>query len=266
MSIILIDHWLVQRAQRYLFANSDVLGFTPDQHQIIRPILAQFVFGNSDGRYEPLTAHVLLLKAFMSASWIWANFAALETFHAGLSVLFVAILRLDDPEDWPPLFGSFAEAWTVRRFWGRFWHCIATPTLTRWASFCVKGRRVKPRTALEKTVVAFGVFLLSGLMHAMAAWRTGQRFAGRDVWFFTANFLVIAGEIIVSWLYKRASGGTKLRDSVKTSPFLRAAARALGFVWVFAWFFWTVPRWLYPKTLRMLIKDALIQARRSGIV
>ncbi|KAF6816314.1 hypothetical protein CPLU01_13875 [Colletotrichum plurivorum] len=266
MSIILVDHWVVQRAQQYLLSRSDLLDFTPDQHQTIRPVLAQFVFSDSKGRYEPLTSHVLQLRAFMSVSWIWANFAAVETFQAGLSVLFVVVLHLDDPEDWPPLFGSFAEAWSVRRFWGRFWHRIATPTLTRWALLCVKGRWGKPRTALEKTTVAFGVFILSGVMHATAAWRTGQKFAGRDVWFFSANFLVIAVEIIVSWLYKRVLKGSKLHEAISTSPFLSAATRTLGFIWVFAWFFWAVPRWLYPNTLRMLIKEALIQARSSRFV
>ncbi|KAF6835110.1 hypothetical protein CMUS01_05904 [Colletotrichum musicola] len=262
MSTILVDHGVVQRAQQRLFSHSDLLDFTPDQHRIIRPILAQFVFGDSERRYEPLTSRVLMLRAFMSVSWVWANFAALETFHAGLSVFFV-VLRFDDPEEWPPLFGSVAEAWTVRRFWSRFWHRIATSTLTRWSLFCVKGRWAKPRTALKKTAVAFGVFFLSGVMHATAAWRTGQKFAGRNVWFFSANFLIIAVEIIASWLYKRALGDTKLHKIIKSSSFLSEVARALGLLWVFTWFFWAVPRWLYPKTLHMLIKEALIQARSS---
>ena len=28
----------------------------------------------------------------------------------------------DRPEEWPPLFGSISEAYTLRRFWGVFWH------------------------------------------------------------------------------------------------------------------------------------------------
>lgn len=264
VAIQLVEKWVVQGVQQHLSASGDLLDFAPDQHQIIRPALAQYVFGDSEEQYEPLTARILLLRAAMSVSWVWANFAALETYHAVLSVLFVAVLRLDDPEDWPPLFGSLAEAWTVRRFWGRFWHRIATPTLSRWASFCVKRGWDKPRTAFEKTAVAAGIFVLSGVMHATAAWRTGQKSEGRDVWFFAANFLVVAVEIIVSGAYKRAVKGTKLHGVIDRSPFLREAAKALGLVWVFAWFFWAAPRWLYPKTMRMLIKEIVIEARRAG--
>ena len=29
-----------------------------------------------------------------------------------------------EPQFWPPVFGSIWDAYTVRRTWGRFWHCI----------------------------------------------------------------------------------------------------------------------------------------------
>ncbi len=31
-------------------------------------------------------------------------------------------LRVTDPEDWPPLFGSILDCYTVANLWGRFWH------------------------------------------------------------------------------------------------------------------------------------------------
>ncbi|KAI2606028.1 uncharacterized protein GGS25DRAFT_499221 [Hypoxylon fragiforme] len=42
---------------------------------------------------------------------------------------------------------------------------------------------------------------------------------------------------------------------------VRIVGRGLGFVWVFAWFFWVTPRWVYAKTLCWSLRQALL---RSG--
>ncbi|KAL0937006.1 toxin biosynthesis protein [Colletotrichum truncatum] len=259
-SIVFVDRWIVQLIRERLFIDGSILDFAPDQHHIIRPLVSQLssvAFDTENLEYNSVTGRQISLRAFMSLSWIWFNFMTLECYHAILAVFFVAVLRLDDPDDWPPLFGSLADAWTIRRFWGRFWHRIATPTFTKWAEIIL---RVKSRTAIGNAAVAFGVFFLSGLMHATAAWRTGQRFADLDIWFFCANFLVVAVEILVSQIYNRVVRRTGLSVHLRPDPWLCVASRTLGFIWVFTWFFWAVPRWIYPKTLRFLIKEALIQS------
>jgi hypothetical protein len=51
--------------------------------------------------------------------WGWAihGYVALAAQNILLSILSVSLGR-SDAEDWPWLFGSFLDAWTVRRFWG----------------------------------------------------------------------------------------------------------------------------------------------------
>jgi len=41
--------------------------------------------------------------------------------QAALAAIFVGC-GLSSPESWPLLFGSFLDAWSIRRFWRRFWH------------------------------------------------------------------------------------------------------------------------------------------------
>lgn len=49
----------------------------------------------------------------------WVNMAGfIAAMYSCLAVLFVGILGLDAPADWPPVFGSVLDAWTVQRFWG----------------------------------------------------------------------------------------------------------------------------------------------------
>ncbi|KAI0386659.1 membrane bound O-acyl transferase family-domain-containing protein [Hypomontagnella monticulosa] len=252
--IILVDRVLVQKIRVHLTASSTLFDFTPDQEPILRRLL-------EDDEDDPISQHQLILRAFMCVSWIWANILILELYHALLSVVFVVILRLDDPEDWPPLFGNPAEAWTVRRFWGKFWHRIASPTFAIWSQL-VSHRilRLKPGSEVDNAIVAFGIFFLSGLTHAIAAWKIGEGDMDRDVLFFCANFVIVGVEILVSNLIKNLVWKTKYEVFLRDHR-VRLAGKMMGYVWVYAWFFWAAPRWLYPKTLRWSLRQALLQSR-----
>ncbi|OTB16651.1 hypothetical protein K445DRAFT_59145 [Daldinia sp. EC12] len=252
--IILIDRIIVRDLCEHISATSTILDFTPDQEPIIRRLLER----DED---DPVSRHQLLLRAFICISWMWPNILVLESYHALLSLLFVVVLRFDGPEDWPPLFGSPLEAWTVRRFWGKFWHRIASPTFHTYAEvFSQYILRLKPESTVEKAIVAFGIFFLSGLLHAVTAWKVGHGEGHRDMLFFCANYFVIGGEILISRLLRNLARKTKYEARLKDSK-MRVAEKALGFVWVFAWFFWSTPRWLYPKILRWSLKQAILQSR-----
>ncbi|KAH0430453.1 signal peptidase I [Colletotrichum camelliae] len=256
VGLLLVVNSFVNEARIYL--KSDLLDFTPDKYPIIRPILSQIIFDCSrdDCTHDPVTQRQILVRTFTVLSWIWSNFLILESYHALLSTTFV-LPGIDNPADWPPLFGSIADAWTVQRFWGRFWHRIATPTLTTWTRIILRIKH-EPQTTFEKATVAFGVFFLSGIMHMTAAWRTGEGYIHLDVVFFCANFFAIAIEIVVSRAWMQVVRRAKLKPRAEARVCL--ASRWFGYLWTFAWFFWMAPRWLYPKTLRWLIKQALTQS------
>ncbi|KAF9872117.1 hypothetical protein CkaCkLH20_10454 [Colletotrichum karsti] len=255
--ILLFDRWVIQRIRASLPA--DMLDFTPDKHALIRPLFYHLLTSctYTSCPHPVLTTHQLQLRAFTVFSWLWSNYALLQKYHAILSVTFV-LLGADDPDHWPPLFGSPADAWTVQGFWGKFWHRIASPTFIGFTRR-VLGMKNDPRTMLEKLAVAFGVFCMSGVMHMAAAWRTGEGFTHLDLFFFCANFFAVVAEVVVMrvifGLMKMAGSGPRVEGR------LRRLGRGLGYVWVFAWFFWATPRWLYPKIMRGLIKKALMEDR-----
>ncbi|KAF4922842.1 Signal peptidase complex catalytic subunit SEC11 [Colletotrichum viniferum] len=255
VGLLLVVNSSVNKAHIYLKA--DLLDFTPDKYPIIRPMISQIIFDCSrdDCIYSPVSHRQIFLRIFTVFSWIWSNFLILESYHALLSTTFV-LLGIDNPADWPPLFGSMNDAWTVQRFWGRFWHRIATPTLTTWTRTILRIKN-EPQSTFEKAAVAFGVFFLSGIMHMTAAWRTGEGYVHLDVMFFCANFFAIAVEIVVSRAWMQVVRRAKLKPGAEAR--LCQATRLFGYLWTFAWFFWMAPRWLYPKTLRWLIKQALTQ-------
>ncbi len=48
------------------------------------------------------------------------NWMLIASYHECFSIIFICILRLDEPYEWPPIYGNLLEAYTVRRFWAHF--------------------------------------------------------------------------------------------------------------------------------------------------
>lgn len=190
-----------------------------------------------------LSARELRVRAILSVQWCWSAYFLLEFYHCLLSVVFVCLLRFDRPGEWPGLYGSFLEADSIRGFWGRFWHRLTIPTYLRYAHLvCRRGLGLTPESAVEKTIVPFIIFTLSGLSHSLVGWALGDAALSRDLLFFEVNFAAAAVETLVSKAIK--SGALPPLPQTKLPRRLR---RALGIMYVFSFFFCVAPVWVYPK-------------------
>lgn len=184
----------------------------------------------------------LAIRSFVSVYWIWSTFLFVRVAHGSLSILFVAILQIDSPDEWPPVFGSISEAYTVRRFWGKFWHQLLTKTLKSWAHLLggqILGLPTNSR--YYSIVLSFLVFLMSGLAHVVVGWYTGEPALIRDLLFYIANFLVISLEIFV------AKGFEHFRKNTSDKGVQNRSKRCFGYFWVFFFFFMVQPYVEYPK-------------------
>lgn len=65
-------------------------------------------------------------------SWIGPTCVILTRVHDFLALLHVVILGLNSPSEWPPVFGYLIEAYSLRRFWGVFWHKLHVPIFEAW--------------------------------------------------------------------------------------------------------------------------------------
>jgi hypothetical protein len=197
-----------------------------------------------------LTSHDLAIRAHVSLSWIFDTYAQLTLLHALLSIVFVGILQTDEPEEWPSLFSSPLEAFTVRRFWGSFWHRLVTPSAAAWAR-CIASffPFLRGNSTLRKAFIASFVFSASGLAHVLVGWRLGDEALERDLYFFWANFGVVALEIVIARAVPVAIRNTfpTKRHSLLAHPMVSLCAKGLGFFWVSTWFIIAIPHVLYPK-------------------
>lgn len=198
--------------------------------------------------FEGIQLRETLLRAVLAIDWVIAAYLLLEGCHHVSALLFVCVLRLDEPEEWPPFFGSIWQITSVQRFWGRFWHRLVVGPYGSHAA--VLSRRLlgfEARSWPDKVFMTFCIFLFSGLAHSAVSWEMGQRCGvWRDLAWFAANFGAGAVELAV----QKQGAALAQRMGLGKSYHAFASglgAKVLGFLWVFAFFFWSVPKWQFPK-------------------
>ncbi|KAI2602307.1 membrane bound O-acyl transferase family-domain-containing protein [Hypoxylon sp. NC1633] len=203
-----------------------------------------------------ITAREATVRSFVAVSWIWESLVFLDGANAVLAILSV-LSGIDQPADWPPLFGGPSSACGLRSFWSRFWHQLAARPYTSYGrAFARSAAFTRPGFALPSpvsgAVVAFAVFLISGLAHAAVSWRLGMS-GWLDLQWFLLNFAACLAETLVL---------TSVRHVAKRYGLSRELALIerswlgwfVGFAWVFAFFFWSVPLWKFPTLHKELTR------------
>jgi hypothetical protein len=232
-----------------LFAPLSLSDFKEPQDWWIRRLLSK------DGSGAGLRREGLLRVAF-TWYWLWAAFAMLDTANSVLAIGFVGT-GLDEPEEWPACFGGLQEAYTVGRFWSRFWHQMATPAYSSHARALSQGLLgIREGSRANKTIRALIIFVLSGTTHAVCSWRLGDRCGwSGDVWFFATCFAAVGMERVVGSVIRRRGREKEAKEVKEVKEreeegwqwrWLKWEIVA-GYVWVFGFFVWAVPSWQYEK-------------------
>ncbi|KAF6790020.1 toxin biosynthesis protein [Colletotrichum musicola] len=192
----------------------------------------------------------VVLRMVMSVQWILATYVVFSLGHDVLAMFFVSITGWDLPSDWPPLFGSILEAYTLRRFWGVFWHRLHLGVCNAVISLILRreGNLATGKTARQgagkdslaiKGLRAFLTFSVSAVYHAAVnKLVSGSANLREELRFFLSSFAVCLIETVVSEAARR-EGLPQGRP--------RLGFRLLGYLWVLFVFFCTVPSWHYPK-------------------
>ncbi|PKX90203.1 acetyltransferase spyB [Aspergillus novofumigatus IBT 16806] len=199
----------------------------------------------ADGNLSPLSKPICGLgylrvsmeewrTRIMISQMFWFAFlrAAVDIDYRTASILSVGI-GLDAPEDWPPLFGRAKQAYTLRNFWGTYWHQMFRWPFTATSNYLARELMALPRPSLlERYTNIFFVFLVSGVMHVMS-----DLFMGISM--SQSTSLVFFCSMADSHRPGRAS--TVDSDGCAV-PCWR---KLVGFIWVCIWLTLTTPVWLY---------------------
>ncbi|KAH9907720.1 hypothetical protein F4778DRAFT_797809 [Xylariomycetidae sp. FL2044] len=187
------------------------------------------------GLFPLLNKKDICLRIIFSVHWIWITYVSLTISHDMFAILFVVLLRWDLPREWPELFGSISEAYSVRRFWGVFWHKLHVAPFASFTPAVLSGRTKQRRNVTSKASRALWILMLSGACHAIVSWTlTGDGNTRAEMRFFITNYVVC---LLEPWMLK----------TIKVRPCLWV--RVIGYIWVLVFFFCVVPAWQYPRIL-----------------
>ncbi|KAJ5832818.1 hypothetical protein N7474_001129 [Penicillium riverlandense] len=174
-----------------------------------------------------------------SISWFLISRVFIDSRYRLVSIVTVG-LGMNSPLDWPPLFGRIADAYTLRQFWGTFWHQLLRQPFTAISNWIARDIMHLPRpSVLERYTNICLVFLQSGLLHVLLDAVVGMptRYSGA-LPFFTSFTLGIMIEDGIQELYKRMTGSE--------GHIVPRWKRAVGHLWVIIWLGVTSTWYLRP--------------------
>ncbi|KAF8971274.1 membrane bound O-acyl transferase family-domain-containing protein [Flammula alnicola] len=152
-----------------------------------------------------------------------------------LSVIWVGT-GISEPRDWPPLVGSVADAYTLRRFWGRTWHQMFRGIFTSHADFLAKAIGLPLKSKFTTYFKLFAVFFMSGLIHPVGDYVIMHNWVmPHALQCFLLQAVAITLEDGILALARRAG--------LPSSWF----TRIIGYLWVILWFAFSIPFWMDPE-------------------
>ncbi|KAI9926617.1 hypothetical protein MW887_004386 [Aspergillus wentii] len=158
-------------------------------------------------------------------------------------------------DEWPPVFGSLRDAYTLRHFWGTSWHQFLRWPLTSCCTFVTLSLLGLSRPSLlERYTHLTLVFMLSGILHVVYYIASGITGGSSGAMLcFTSNAFGVVFEDAIIYCWRRALPGVETQR----------LAKCVGYIWVISYLCCTMAWWFYPA-LR-LTPDAFAIVPSSGI-
>jgi len=114
--------------------------------------------------------------------------------HSVCAVVTVGLFNAS-PASWPPLYSSPLEAYTLRRFYGHFWHHLMRKAfIMNAAAITTSVLRLRKNTVGLRVCVVMLSFAISGLMHTASGWLPGPCGRWRPLYVCLATGLAILAE------------------------------------------------------------------------
>ncbi|KAK5939436.1 hypothetical protein PMZ80_008740 [Knufia obscura] len=273
--------WLIHVFVMPSIFPSAFVPFRPDEfaptHQVFFRRLLSLV---SSGTVNPPNIRETLLRAVFTVYSFWGTLLILDTtVQVFMAPFWIYVARVSEHRDWPDLNGSPLEAYTLGRFWSRFWHRLHVPGYLDFSRVLIDllPRKIRENKFIRTTLTQFLFFLFSGTVHMLVSLQLGDTCAYiTDIWFYMASFggLFLEGLVLKYFNGKpqskssaelekeKAQEASGKKPSTQSYKHVSVAWRCIGYIWVFGFFFWAVPKFNYPK-VQCAIEAEIVRQRRA---
>ncbi|KAJ6009304.1 toxin biosynthesis protein Tri7-like protein [Penicillium canescens] len=184
---------------------------------------------------DPTARHAWPVETAINLGiWFVLARVSLDFRYRFISVALVA-LGVSPAENWPPMFGSTLQAYTLRNFWGTYWHQTLRWPLTATSAFITRTLLKLPYPSLiERYSNLLLAFLVSGIIHLSAQYKGFITTPPGAIHFFTSFTLAIMAEDGIQAIWARMAGEDKTVQKFSTRlPTLWK--RLVGYIWVTMW-------------------------------
>ncbi|RHZ57414.1 wax synthase family protein [Aspergillus thermomutatus] len=181
---------------------------------------------------------ILRLKALLGF-WL-GTYYSIRAMHRILAIVGV-MTGTKDVHRWPAIFGPLSQTYTLRRFWGIFWHQTLrqkSGSPAYYITYSVLG--LSKRTTIARYLHLLLTFITSAVIHLLAEeypWGIDWDRSGTMRFFVTQAFGILLEDLVQTAF---ALGGSH-------EPRSRWWSKAVGWVWVALFTFWSSPSHFYPR-------------------
>ena len=211
-----------------------------EKESIIRRALGQSI---GIAQRNPVTHRELIVRIWAVFDLIVPDYLILSAYHDFFAIIFIAT-GLDEPWEWPPLFGPIREAYNLRRYWSIFWHRLIYKSFNAHAAGILSLLGQNRRSLASRLLRNFLVFAFSAVMHGVVSWKLGNQCAfDRHLcfWLLQPVGFVLEGLVTSCWRKWKVHP----LSVAHPSPVV-IFERFVGYIWVFAWFLWCAPKGRLP--------------------
>ncbi|KAJ4130197.1 hypothetical protein NW768_007179 [Fusarium equiseti] len=175
----------------------------------------------------------------------WLNTFCVIYLVNSIFCLSYLVLGLYPVEMLPPIWGRLSKAYTIRRFWGNFWHQTLRRHLTSISDFLVHRILYMPRgSVISRYCKLFISFFISGALHYPADRALGISVQESNaIPYFVITAFAIMCEDCVQHISKGWGGKRR---------------QYLGYFWVALYMYWMTPSWGYPAARVVRPQDQLV--------
>ncbi|KAK1634511.1 hypothetical protein BDP81DRAFT_432963 [Colletotrichum phormii] len=179
----------------------------------------------------------VVIRCYFAFEGLWGAFYWYTFIHSTVALFFVA-LHIDEPEEWPPVFGDIREGWNLRRFWSKFFDRLIYRTTNGLGEIILTtlgvGRR--PFRGNKRWVLNGLIFFLSGTFHAGTEYICGIKcHVGVEIWWWMLNYITMIME--TAFLYGLQTYFPRFYYKMSGR-----VGKAIGYLWLFTFQFYASPK------------------------
>jgi Membrane bound O-acyl transferase family len=242
---------IVLHYEGYLNLSTHASDYGPPHDRLLSRLFP-FFLQNSEPD-DKITVLECIIRAHTALATLISEYILHNLVYSSASILGVGLL-FHSPSQWPPLYGPLKEAYTIRRFYGIFYHNLMRDAFIGNAAWIVDSfllwvshstiisRIISSRIRdIRRGLINLVALVICGIMHSVAISTIDSCPRDSQMRYYLYIIIGMLTEDSMFWFFKRLHLRHLHWDRIGVY------LRFWGYLWVFLFHCWMIPNSLYPE-------------------